>query len=794
MATKTTRISIQLVLVIGAWVLAGAAAKPALWAFVASYGVLWLVFNLVARKTSGFEIPLSRGAVAATLVTLTIVSGLSLWEKKTDLAWNEGLHGQGQHFADRRRIEKLPSIAPPILFADHPQTFYVHAPEARRVSWRLGEPSGEKGPVLEGESLGQGLFRILYDPRRQGLPLGGMAVLVSSLEVDGRSHPREVFNVRPQAHPRWFASAPELGQAATVSEETDELFLLSRQGLERRQGTEDGPTAVVFVDQGRVLAVAHRYSRELLFFATATGERLAAVSLGPFQTHLAVDPSGRILAVAMGGLKPRIDLVSWDARSVVGTIPLQEEVDGLLFGRSSDEIVVASRSSKTLALWHRSVEANTEGEAVEEGEAIEEGEATDETGVGAEAGTWIRAEILKLGRPAVTMARGIGGREIFVATTDYRPDGMAHRGNHFIQDQILTVDLVSWQVTEQRLTARRTPDQREAGNVDSGISPMGMVAREDGSLLVAFAGSDEVWEVSGTPSLRRPPRVLAAGSGLDLIAPHGVADLGEGYWAASSPAGGCMAIYSPVGELLEFIGVAPADDELLASPDGSLDRQALLLRSGERAFYEGTRAGISCQSCHLHGGSDESPHDIGQEPLLPTLTVRGVTATSPYLRDGSFPRIRDLDQHLAGGLYRGYERYDERRGLALEAYVERLPRPVNPRLLAPSTSSLEVLRHGTEAFVAARCALCHSFPAFTNLSQHPVRSLFPEYGADLKPINRLDTPSLLGSHRRDHFLQDGRAHSLQEVMIEHNPSNRHGDTRSLSDSQRSALEEWLLSL
>ena len=764
-----THLPLQLLLAAGALIAGSIIPRSAFWPFLVAYALLWLVFNLVARQARGLVLPLSPWAAAVLVLALCAGPVLSLWAKKTDIAWGEGLHGLSQHFVDRSRLELLPAVAPGILFAGHPQTFYVHAPGTQQVVLRLAP-----GILpLMGEDLGQGLFRVFYDPRLQGVPQGDSARIESSLEADGRVYRRQLRSVRFEAHPRWFSSVPALGLAATPSEETDEIFVVSRLGLQLRLPVGDGPTAAVFVRGGKWLAVSHRYSEELWLVDPESGEIGGRRTLGPFQSRLAASPSGDLLAVAMGGLRPRIELLKAADLSSMGSIFLTQAAADLAFGRSDGELVLSIPGAKELALWRQ-----PEG--------------------GAAGATWVQETPLQLGRPVVTMARGAGGREIFIATTDYRPGGESHRGNHFIQDQVLTVDLASWKVTGQRLTPRRTPAQTEAGNVDSGLSPMGMMAREDGSLLVALAGSDEVWELPTGPDSGAPPRVLAAGYDLDLIAPHGVADLGEGYWAASSPAGGCIAVFGPTGELLEFIGVAPSDDRLLDSPADSLARQALLLRTGERAFYEGTRSGISCQSCHLHGGTDESLHDIGQEPLLPTLTVRGITGTAPYLRDGSFPLIRDLDDHLAGNLYRGYQRYVEGRGRALEAFVESLPRPVNPRHLLRASERpggyLEMQREGAQAFVAARCVLCHSFPAFTNLSQHPVRSLFPEYGSDLRPVNRLDTPSLLGSHDRLHFLQDGRAHSLSEVLTEHNLSNRHGDSQALTEPDRLALAEFLLSL
>jgi hypothetical protein len=321
---------------------------------------------------------------------------------------------------------------------------------------------------------------------------------------------------------------------------------------------------------------------------------------------------------------------------------------------------------------------------------------------------------------------------------------------------------------------------------------MGMAVRQDGSLLVAFAGTDEVWELPAT--LQGPPRITA-GQDLDLITPHGVADLGAGFWAASSSAGGAIAVYhtqNGQNTPAAFAGVARADDTLAAGQPDSLERQALSLRTGERAFYESTRAGIACQSCHLHADTDYSQHDIGQRSLLPTLSVRGIAGTAPYLRDASFPSIGDLNDHLAMTLYRGYARELGNRRDALETYVKGLPRHVNPRWLIEHKPNRETA--GLNAFVKADCLLCHTFPAFTNLSQHPVRAVFPDYGATQLPTNILDTPSLLSLHTKSHFLHDGRAHDLSAVFSTHNTQNRHGNVASLSAEEQAALIAFLETL
>ncbi|MDA8017004.1 MAG: hypothetical protein MPN21_06095 [Thermoanaerobaculia bacterium] len=740
---------------------------PELWTWLGAYFLAWLILNYTLGSGRKVKIEV-RPWIAVALASLLAAPALAyLWRSADLVARREGLRGLEVQLEDRIRLETTPTVFPPVIAGDRPQNVYLHAPGGSEVALRLADGTAE----LAGIALGQDLFRVEYDPRRHGIPSADSSSLEAEVVVDGSTSRRALRYVRWQPHPRSPCTDPERGTAVVPSEETDEVFLVRRSGERiamETLGVGDGPSGCAVLTQGRV-AVSHRYDRFLQVMPTSQSEAEQSLELGPFQVAVAASADGAHLAVAQAGNRPGIVLLSTDPLAVVERIPLDEgldlhfagglEPDGVHFGRAgADQIVVTSARHRAIFRLDRDTSA---------------------------AGGWRQTE-LYLGRPAVTSTLSRDRSSLYVAVTDYRPDGVEHRGNHFLQDQILRIDVGTWQVVNRLLTGRRSERQDYPGGVDRGVSPMGMAPFGEDGLLVVFAGSEEAWLLD--TDLVQPPTMFFRD--FDLVAPFGVADLGGGVWLATSPAGGSMATYDSQGLLVEYLSVSPTDGELAAAPPGSLLRQDLDLRSGERAFFETTRSGISCQSCHLHGGTDFAPHDIGQAPLLHTLTTRGLAGTAPYLRDGSFPRIRDLHFDLAEPLYRGYRRRLENRPTLLESYVHALVSETNPALFEPR--DLETERAGLQAFARARCDMCHTLPAFTNLSRHGSRTLFPEH--DAQPTLFLDTPSLLAVHTKEDFLHDGRAHDLEAVLEEFNESNRHGDTERLDAAEKRALLHLLRSL
>jgi len=690
-----------------------------------AYALAWLVVNATWRRKLSLPAKL---ALPLALVCVAVPASV-LWARRDALLENEGLAGSLANSRDRAELERSPALFPGVVFGDHPQLFYIRAAGAEVAL----DVAGTRIPAT---SLGHDLFRVRYDPRTHGVPAadGDHEVTV---HVGTTTHSRTLHAVLPRAHPRRFCQGDAV---AVVSEETDTLHV---DGAVIAVG--DAPTDCVFSDG--TFVVSHRHDDVHVY--SADGTHLRALDLGPAH-RLALhageahtDARTTDATARHGSAQDRVAVALEDS-VVLGVRRLPRRADELAF--AGDTLVTTDTRDATLTLWSDPPITR------------------------------------RLGRPVVALAAD--HQRVVVATTGYHPGDEPLDANHFVQDQLLVFDH-DLHMQDRVLTARRSARQGSAGDVDSGLSPMGLHLDGD-DLWVAFAGSDELWLAGGcTPTgdgcrwrLHPDPRVTR----LDgvLSAPHDVTRIGD-ILAVSSPADGRLALLSPTGIVDRVLALEPEDDALLRESELALAR-----RMGERTFFEGTRAGIACQSCHLHADTDHQMRNIGERRLAPTLSVRGVAGTAPYLRDGSYPELGDL-HHLADTLFRGFLREAPARAHTLEAYLCALPRPPSPGL--HRERDLERERRGLDAFVRAGCDTCHAPPAFTNLGLHARATLFP--ALELPADAALDVPSLLTA--TPPYLTDGRATTLREVLDE-DTGDRHGRTSLLDEDAKEDLVYFLANL
>ena len=735
-AARMRPLRAELVVLLVALAIAGAARVSSALGLLASFGVAWLLTNLAARWPASWP-RLTRVQLGVLALLVALPSLASLWQSRRALSEGEGLHGLVEHTRDRLALTELPAIYPRVLRADRPQRFFVYAPGHGEGVLRL------PGADIELTWIGAGVLRADVDPRDLTLPDRG-GELPITLSLHGRAHARSLRFVPAVPHPRWARLSLDGEAACVASEESDEIVLVTRERTVRLEAC-DGPVDCVPREGGALVACAH--DRELVRLSASGARRTLHHDAGSIPVRLTELADGRVaLALDAGPASSVLVLAADDASQIVARHELAGLVPEWLEPIDDECLAIAVRASRGTVPARVTHRGDSCADAVD----------------------------LPLAAPVVTMARSSTRGRVWITTTDASAE--PHLGNHFVQDEVLALDRgrIAW----RHRTARRTAAQDHAGDVDRGASPMGLAERADGTLLVVFAGTDDLAILDPTRGELGAIELAPLG----LSAPHGVAVLGDQTLVTSPSSASIVLLDAALSPLAErTLRLARSDRELLATePD------ALRVRMGERAFWEATRSGVSCQSCHLHGGSDGAPHNIGGRRLAPTLDVRGITGTSPYLRDGSYPHIGDLLE-VAEREYRGYARPGGDRAATIGAWIDTLSPP------PPLARELEAERRGVRIFARAGCASCHVPPAFTDLGRHHAALLFPSRARGQGP-ELLDTPSLLAIGRSAPYLADGRAPTLDALLRDHNEDDRHGATRALSDDELADLVAFLVSL
>src|SRR6201999_2233139 len=137
----------------------GAIGQPRSSVWVGCYLAVWLALQWSPLRARLFELRSSQ------LLILALAAGLPAlvfaYRTRARIAEEDGLVGLVEHARDRWRLSATPAIAPPLISADRPQTFFVYGPGSAKLQAQFGRQARE----LSGEALGRGLFRLDYDPR-----------------------------------------------------------------------------------------------------------------------------------------------------------------------------------------------------------------------------------------------------------------------------------------------------------------------------------------------------------------------------------------------------------------------------------------------------------------------------------------------------------------------------------------------------------------------------------------------------------------------------------------------------
>jgi YVTN family beta-propeller protein len=223
----------------------------------------------------------------------------------------------------------------------------------------------------------------------------------------------------------------------------------------------------------------------------------------------------------------------------------------------------------------------------------------------------------------------------------------------------------------------------------------------------------------------------------------------------------------------------------LGGPPLDAARRGEILFNSARTTFQGQ---FSCASCHPNGDADGLNWDLSRDGVgnfKNTKSLLGVKDTAPYGWLGTSSTLEDRVAGTLRTLHRYEPREEEVRDLA--AYLAALAPPVPAA--QRGTEAAEAVARGKALFERkGRCAACHSGPTYDDGKLHNV-------GTGTVPgEDRFNTPSLRGVGRTAPYLHDGRAATLEDIFIQYNLKQQHGDADQLSADELADLVAYLKSL
>lgn len=212
---------------------------------------------------------------------------------------------------------------------------------------------------------------------------------------------------------------------------------------------------------------------------------------------------------------------------------------------------------------------------------------------------------------------------------------------------------------------------------------------------------------------------------------------------------------------------------------------------------------ISCATCHFDGGTDHT-NWFFPDGLRNTPSLVGASLTGPFHWSGNLDEIQDVEETIRDlqggtGLVAGAanctpscdgEEKNAGRSIELDdlsAYVSSLKFPLKTR--QDSSVLTGSVARGHELFFNPEngCAVCHTPPLYTDGLNHWLTQ------PDLSEKN-LNTPSLLRLEGSAPYLHDGKALTLQQVLLPKPLGYRHGNLQSSSATDVEDLVNFLNSL
>ena len=504
------------------------------------------------------------------------------------------------------------------------------------------------------------------------------------------------------------------------------------------------PRILALGPAGQRLYVTSQASATLTMLETRPFSALATLRVGPDPYGVVAAPDGRLVYVAASGAA-RIDVVDTAFNQVVDTIAVQARPKGIALSTDGARLYVThflSGAVSIIDLTNRSVQA-----------------------------------VISTG-----LESNLAQRIVVHPTNNraYLPHIRSNVTNpHLLFDTTLfPVVSVLDLTTGQHLLHERL----ELSVVDQPVNmPFDMALSSDGQRAhIVYLGSGDMSVID-----------LAS---RELIAHIEVGDGPRG--VVLTPDDRTAYVANALSDDVSVIDLSTFEEVkrimVTTSPLPSQIKQGKLLFTSSRSTRLSRDRWMSCESCHFDGEQDGRTWLFTDGPRN-TTSLRGLADTHPLHWSADRDEVQDFEFTIrelqAGtGLIEDGEPHPElgppNAGRsadldALAAFVESLhpkPSPFRQRngTLTPEAQRGQAVFHRAEV----GCADCHVPALFTDLLMHDIGTGGGP-GELLGPA--FDTPSLRGIWHTAPYLHDGRASTLRDVLVTHNPNDHHGHTSHLSE-------------
>jgi YVTN family beta-propeller protein len=603
-------------------------------------------------------------------------------------------------------------------------------------------------------------------------------------------------------------------------EETDEQFILRIDGAAGLSVTAAAIQGMILSDDGNHLspvAVAADTADGLVYVALHTARRIAVVDAASEQflrsialpgppSGLCLDASGSRLYVAAGGVEGKIYVIDTATGALLAAWPAGHTPISPLLAPDGATLYVCNRFNDDVSCI-----AVATGETVARVAVEREPHAA---AISADGTRLFVANLLPTG-PATsaniaahvtvinTTTRAVAGT-IPLPTGSHSLRGMcmAPGGGALYVSHILsryyapTTQVTRGWMNTNALTVINPATAARVNTIllddlnQGAPNPWGVACSPDGAwLCVAHAGNHEISAINRSAfeaKLAATPGDASTDltwlAGLRTRIPLG----GNGPRGLAVAAGKLFAAqyFSDSLGIADLPGTgSPAGRDLTVGwrkpPDA--------VRLGEMYYNDATlclQQWQSCASCHPDARADGLNWDLLNDGFgnpKNTKSHLASIATPPAMATGI--RANAQVAVRAGLRYIQFVNRDESFAVAIDAYLtalEPVPSPylVNGRL-SPAAAN------GQAHFQTAKCATCHSGPAFTDLKQYNMGT-----GIGREAGWAFDTPTLLENWRSAPFMHDGRAATLRDVIV----TERHGDATGLAPAEIDELILYLQSL